>query len=363
MKKLRLMSLLPLLAIGACKSKKDISTPEIFQVITPIISDTVFNHEYVADIQAIENVEIRARVSGFLDKIHVDEGAYVKEGQPLFSISSREYQEEVLKCTALLKVAEADVKLAQLEVQNTETLVKKNIVSKTELDKNKAKLEALEAKVDEAKANLSSAQLNLSYTTVKAPFNGIINRIPNKRGSLIEEGTLLTSINNDDEVFVYFRVSEREYLEIINEEKHKGKLDVKLILANDKVYPYNGNIETVESEINKSTGNLAFRARFSNKDKILKHGASGKIIVPQKISNAMLIPQRSTFEIQENVYVYAIDERNTVKMKKINPVLRLPHVYIIDDGLSEKERFIYEGIQRVKEGNVIIPEIVKPKEL
>lgn len=363
MKKLWLSGHLALLALYACGNKKTNITEEKFPVINPIIADTTVNQEYVADIQAIENVELRARVNGFLDKIHVDEGAYVKEGQVLFSISNREYQEEVLKAGALLKVAEAEVKLAKLEAENIEILLRKNVISKTELDKAKAKLEALEAKVEEAKANLSNAQLNLSYTTVKAPFNGVINRIPNKRGSLLKEGDLLTTISNDKEMFVYFHVSEREYMDLVYKESLHHKVEVKLILANNDIYPYTGIIETVESEIDKSTGNIAFRARFSNEKKILKHGSSGKIQLPQKLAKAMLIPQKSTFEIQENIYVYVVDDKNTVKMKRIYPVMRLPHLYVIDGGLTIKDKFIYEGIQSVKEGSVVIPEMVKPNEL
>lgn len=364
MKKVLLIGIYAILVLVACGKKKAAKDKEEkYQVINPIIADTTINQEYVADIQAMENVELRARVKGFLDKIHVDEGSYVKEGQVLFSLSNREYQEAVLSSSALLKVAQADVKMAALEVQNTKLLVDKKVVSKTELEQAEAKLEACEAKVDEAKANLSNAQTNLSYTTIKAPFSGVINRIPYKRGSLIDEGVLLTTISNDKEVLVYFRVSETQYLEYLKEKKMDGDLKVNLLLANNEVYPYPGIIETIESEIDKSTGNLAFRARFPNDDKILKHGSTGKIQFPQKLTNAMLIPQKSTFEIQENVYVYVVDDNNVVKMKRVYPLLRLPHLYVIESGVDVKDRIVYEGIQRVKEGDKIIPEMVSMHDL
>jgi RND family efflux transporter MFP subunit len=362
---LLVLSIYAVVALTACSKNHSNKTngEEKFIVTNPIIADTTFNQEYVADIQAIQNVELRARVKGFLDKIYVDEGELVKEGQTLFSLTNREYEEEVLKAKALLKVAQAEVRIAELEVLNTKKLVDKNVVSKTELDLAEAKLEALEAKVDEAKANLSNAQTNLSYTIIKAPFSGVINRIPNKKGSLIDEGMLLTTISNDKEVFVYFNVSEKEYLDYMKEEATNKHDKAVLILANNEVYGYKGIVETIESEIDRSTGNLAFRARFPNDDKLLKHGSSGKILLPKILNKAMLIPQKSTFEVQENVYVYVVDENNIVHTRRIIPALRLPHLYVVESGLNVKDRIVYEGIQRIKEGDKIVPEMVSQNDL
>ncbi len=345
--------------LTACSSdKKTDKTNEKFPVTFPVVLNTTFTQDYVADIQAIQNVEIRARVKGFLDKIYVDEGAIVKEGQVLFCISNREYQEELLKAKALLKNVIADAKAAELEVRNNKILVEKNIISRTQLEMAQAKWDALLAKIDEAKSNESNATLNLSYTIIRAPFNGVINRIPNKIGSLIDEGAFLTTISNTNEVFAYFHVSEKEYLNMLRENENNQQKNLQLILADGQLYNHPGKIEIVESEIDKNTGNLAFRARFKNPDRLLKHGSSGKIQLINELANAMVIPQKATYEIQEKTYVFVVDRNNVVQSRNILIKQRLPHLFVIESGLTPDDKIIYEGIQRVKEGDKIIPEPV-----
>lgn len=345
--------------ITSCSSKEaNNDTPEKFPVIQPIIKDTVLISEYVADIQSILNTEIRAKAGGYLESIHVDEGQLVTKSQLLFTISGQQYEQELSKALALLASATADTKAAEVEVNNTHALVKRNIVSQTELDLAQAKLEALRAKIDEAKAYVASASYQLSFAQVRAPFTGYINRIPNKVGSLITEGTLLTTISNNDEMYAYFNFSEREYLDYVTSAFEPGKGEVSLLLANNKLYESKGIIETVDSEIDRQTGSLAFRARFPNPKHLLKHGSSGKILVSTALKNAMLIPQKSTFEIQENVYVYKLEADNKILMAKIEPSVRIPHFFVITAGLSEKDQFIFEGIQRVKPGQQITAERV-----
>jgi RND family efflux transporter MFP subunit len=343
------------LFIAACSSKQEDNTAkESFPVAHPILMDTVFAKEYVAEIQSIQNVELRARVKGFIETIHADEGKPVQAGQVLFTISSQEFREELLKANALFKSALAEAKVAEVELNNTKKLVEKNIVSASQLEMSEAKLEAIQAKIDEAKSGVSSAELNLSFAQVKAPFSGMINRIPNKAGSLIEEGTLLTTLSNNKEVYAYFNLSEKEYLELTQGQDGDNK-EVSLIMADNKVYPQKGIIETVESEIDKNTGTLAFRAKFPNPGQLLKHGSSGKVVVNTQLKNALLVPQKSTFEIQENLYVYVVNKDNVVQMRSIIPLLRLPLLYVIQSGLSAEDNIIYEGIQRVKEGDKITP--------
>ena len=200
---------------GACSSeKKENKSVENFQVAIPLVTDTCVVKDYVAEIQALQNVELRSRVKGYLDKVNVDEGKAVKQGQVLFVINNLEYKEELTKATAELKSAIADMKTSELELQNVKTLVDSKVVSKAEEDLAQAKYDALKAKADEAASSESAAKLNLSYTVIRAPFDGVINRIPNKAGSLIDEGTLLTSLSNTKEVYAYFNVSEEEYLEM-----------------------------------------------------------------------------------------------------------------------------------------------------
>jgi RND family efflux transporter MFP subunit len=351
-----------LLSLTACSDgNKTSETAEKFPVIHPIVTDTLYYSDYVADIHSIQNVEIRARINGYLDRIWVDEGQSVKKNQLLFSVSSQEYREELAKAKAVLKSALADQKAAEIDMLNVKNLVEKGVVSKTEFDVAQSKAEALSAKIEEAKAHEASANLKLSYTVIRAPFNGIIDRIPYKVGSLIEESHLLTTLSDDKEVFAYFNVSEQEYLDFIQSDQQANGDEVQLILANNKVHSHNGVVETVEGKIDKSTGNIAFRARFQNPKGLIKHGSSGKVRLHKEVKEALIIPQKSTFEVQDKIYVYTVDADNTVRMHSIVPKFRLSQVYIIEFGLSTDDQIVYEGIQRVKDGDKIQPELVSLK--
>lgn len=338
---------------------------EKFPVTSPISIDTTLPIDYVAEINAVQNVEIRARIKGYLDNIYIDEGKYVKQGQVLFTINNPELKENIVKATAVLKSTVTELKAAELELKNVNQLVEKNIISNTQLEMAKNKVELAKAKVEEAQANEAFARIQLTYTQVKAPFSGIVNRIPNKTGSLLEDGTLLTSIFKNDEVFAYFDVSEKEYLNYANNLKTNAEQskNVTLILANGEEHPFKGMIETTEGEIEQSTGNIAFRARFSNPEKILKHGASGKVRLLRKYKNALIIPQKATFEIQDKMYVYVIDKSNKVRIKPITTNSRMPHFYIVDSGLSPDDKIIYEGIQNIKDGMTVDPQFVEMNEI
>lgn len=339
-------------------NKKTETVVEKYPVTTPVVVDTVYAKEYIAEIQAVQNVELRARVKGFVEKIYVDEGKPVKAGQVLFTLNNKDFKADLLKVYAQQKSAKADAKVAEVELASSKTLFAKNVISKPELDVAQAKLEALRSKIEEANSAIATANLNLSYTLVKAPFSGIINRIPNKAGSLVDDGTLLTTISNNKEVFAYFNVSEKEYLDFEKQKQVRGKGTVRLLLANNEAHNYTGTIETVESEIDKSTGSLAFRARFPNPNQLLKHGSSGKILLNTPLKNAILVPQKATFEIQEKTNVYVVDNNNTVHLKSFEPRLRMGDWYVVETGLTPTDKILFEGIQTVKEGDKIIPEPV-----
>jgi membrane fusion protein (multidrug efflux system) len=262
----------------------------------------------------------------------------------------------LLKATANFKNLVAELKVAEVELKNTGTLADKKIISASELEVAVAKKEAIEARMDEARAAIAIAQLNLSYTQVKAPFTGVVNRIPFKTGSLVSEGDLLTTISNNREVFAYFNVSEKEFIGMQKLDSAQSSNRVSLLMADNELFPYQGTIETAENVIDRGTGNIAFRARFRNPENILKHGATGKILVKEEIRRAMMIPQKATFEIQDKVYVFTVDDSNVIHMRNIQPRTRLPHLYVVASGLSEGDRVIYEGIQQVKDGDRIVPD-------
>jgi RND family efflux transporter MFP subunit len=269
----------------------------------------------------------------------------------LFTISNQEHQEDVLKARANLKSVIAETKAAELDLYNTKQLVDKNVISRTELEIAASKLSALQARIEEARSHEASAALRLSFTNVRAPFDGMIDRIPNKAGSLINEGDLLTTISDNRQVFAYFNVSEREYLEYADNLKvAPARTQVELVLANNEMHPQKGIIETTESQFDKNTGTIAFRARFPNPERILKHGSSGKVRLQTRIENAIVIPQKTAFEIQDKIYVYVVDHENIARMRSFVPGRRMPHLYIVEDGLSTRDRIVYEGIQDIREG-------------
>jgi len=352
------LSAIAALFFSACHSKTNIEQQESYRVVSPIIIDTTITKEYVADISAFQNVEIRSRINGFIEHIMADEGQFVRNGQLLFTVNNLEFQQELSKTKAITKSIQSELRSAEIELENTKKLLDKNIIGKPEFDLALAKVDVLMAKLEESKANEIQVSLNIGYTKIYAPFDGIINRIPNKKGSLVEDGTFLTSISNNKEVFAYFNVSEKDYLDYSLSKGADKSRDVTLVLANGSLYNNPGKIETIESEFDRSTGNIAFRAKFPNPDNLLKHGASGKVLVKTKLKNAMLIPQKSTFEVQENIYVFVVGSDNKVVQRKVVPIARLQHLYAIEHRLSINERIIFEGIQNVKSGDLILPKTV-----
>jgi RND family efflux transporter MFP subunit len=356
--KILTISFLAAILLTACTSGKneESNAPVKFKVINPLVKDTVYTTDYVAEINAVQNVEIRARVNGFIDGVNVDEGQTVKKGQILFTISNKQFQQDVLKAEAATKSAIAELRASEIELKGAKELLEKDFISKSEYDLTLARMETLMAKWEEAKSEEAMALLNLSYAQVKAPFDGIINRIPNKTGSLVEEGTLLTTISNNNEMFAYFNVSERDYLDYTLSVKEGESKEVALVLANGATFNQTGVIETTESEFDKGTGTIAFRAKFPNPERILKHGSSGKIQLKKFVKDALLVPQKSTFDQQEYMCVFVINDDSIVQVRKIVPLVRLPQLLIIGQGLSQNDRIIYEGVQLVKEGDKISPD-------
>ncbi|MBT2558366.1 efflux RND transporter periplasmic adaptor subunit [Hymenobacter sp. ISL-91] len=343
--------------------KKD-TLPEI--LVTALNArDTVLTHAYVADIQAVRNVEIRGRVEGFLEEIYVDEGQTVRRGQPLFRLNDTEYRSRVSQAKAALGSARADARVAQLEVERVQLLVSKNIISKTELDVARAKLNAAQAAVQQQLSAQAQASLDLSYTLVKAPFDGVINRIPLKKGSVIEDGTLLTSLSDARDIFAYFNVSEAEYLEYVKtrrQDSARATNVATLILADGSTYPVQGKVETVESQFAPNTGSIAFRARFENPKFLLRHGATGKVLLTNTVKDAVLVPQKSVFEVQDKNYVYLLGKGGKVSQQAFEPEARLSDFYVVKSGLQPGDKVVYEGIQELRDGAVIKPRLITMKQ-
>ncbi|MGO4773671.1 efflux RND transporter periplasmic adaptor subunit [Flavobacterium sp. W22_SRS_FK3] len=342
--------LIALMCLTSCTSKKEEKEEEEkFTVTNPVKIDTSFTKEYVSQIRSVRNIEIRAQEKGFLQNIFVDEGQFVKKGQILFKIMPNMYQAELLK-------AQAEQKSAEIEVQNAKLLADKNIVSKNELSVAQAKLQS-------AKAEVALAKLHLSFTEIRAPFDGTIDRIPLKLGSLIDEGELLTSLSDNSQMFAYFNVSEPEYLQYETDVKDRAETKVNLLLANGESFKYKGNVEVIESEFDNETGNIAFRARFANSEKLLRNGETGKVQMLVPLKNAIVIPQKATYEIQDKKYVFVVDKNNHVTSKEITITGEIPDLYVVSSGLSENDKILLEGVQKVKEDDKINSEYIAPQKV
>ncbi len=338
----------------SCTYKKEPETVDTHKVIYPVVEDVAYSSKYVAQIQSVGYVEIRSKIRGYIEKIYVDEGQPVKQGQLLFALSFTVFEKELQKANAAYKSAVADLKVAEVELANVTVLVEKNIVSKSELHVIQAKVDALKADVEEAVANQEQVALHLSFSQIKAPYGGFINRIPKKVGSLIAEGDMLTSLSDNREVFAYFHLSEIDYLNYLAAGEQETNV-VSFELANHVLYGHEGRIEMIESELDDATGNIALRARFPNPDGLLKQGANGKVIVNKTLKNALVIPQKSTFEIQDKLYVYVVNQENVLEQRNIVYKMRLPNFYVVESGLSKDEQILLEGVENVRNGDKVHP--------
>ncbi len=336
------------LLFTGCQSKKEEKREGIKYLVTsPIKRDTSITKDYVCQIHSIRNIEVRALEKGYLQSISVDEGQFVKKGQRMFQIMPNVYQADLQK-------ANAEARVAEIELQNTQLLADGKVVSQNELAMAQANLE-------KAKAEVSLAQTHLGFTDIRAPFDGIMDHLHVREGSLLDEGELLTSLSDNSQMWVYFNVPEAEYLDYIMSAKKDTKQEVSLLMANNKRFPEKGIVETIEGEFNSETGNIAFRATFTNDQRILRHGETGSILMEIPHTNALIIPQKATFEILSKKYVFVIDDNGVVRQREITVAAELANIFIIGKGLSEKDRILLEGIQMVKDSETIETEFVEPK--
>ena len=328
-----------MLMATSCKSTKEKSIATVYTVTSPEITSTFIAKDYVANIQSEKNIEIRAQKGGVLQDIYVDEGQTVHAGQPLFRIATVGAQEELEK-------SKAETEQASIDLQNTSTLASNNIVSKNARKMANAKLNA-------AMADYRLARLHSHLSLVKAPFSGIIGRIPNKKGSMIQEGDLLSTLSDNSNVYVYFNVSEPEYLDFRLHASERTKLPLTLILANGTNFSSQGHFQNVEGEFDKSTGNIAFRAKFFNTDHLLRNGETGTVRMNIPVRNAIIIPQQATYEVQDQKYVFVVDTRGYVHARPIKVVFEKQDVFVISEGLSQNDKFLIDGVDKVNDGDRI----------
>jgi membrane fusion protein (multidrug efflux system) len=325
---------------SAChKEKHHQKEAPTFLVAEVVKKDTTIFKEYVCQIRSIQHIELRALEKGYLQRVFVDEGKPVRKGQLLFQVMPTVYEAEAQK-------ALAEAKFAEIELSNSQNLADKNIISANELALAKAKY-------DKAKAELALARTHLGFTEIRAPFDGIVGRFLVRLGSLLDEGELLTTLSDNSKMWVYFNVPEAEYLDFALQKKNNQLDSVQLVLANNRAYPLQGFVETIEADFNNETGNIAFRATFLNPNALLRHGETGNILMPIKLQDALLIPQKATFEVLEKKFVYVLDKDNIARAREIRVAQEMPHAFAIASGLQKGDKILIEGLRKVKDGQPV----------
>lgn len=368
MKNLIITSFILALVLSSCADKNQAPTappPPVLPVLAITSANTTTDAEYPAAIQGTVDVEIRPQVSGNLDRIFVDEGAYVSKGQTLFKINERPFREQLNNALASLHAAEAALINANLEVDKLTPLVQNKVVSDYQLKTAKASQKIAAANIEQAKAMVGSAKINLGYTNVTAPVSGYIGRLPKKQGSLVSAADVepLTTLSDVHEVFAYFSLGETDFINF--KEQYKGnslgdkikKLPpVTLILADNNAYPQTGKIDMVDGQFDKTTGAITIRATFPNANGTLRSGNTGKIRLGLQHDNAILVPQSATIEMQDKVFVFTVGKDNKVTKMPITVVGKSGTNYLIKEGVKTGDQIVLSGIDKLQDGQAIQPE-------
>ena len=336
---------------GQQQQNQQAAAPSL-EVITVKASDSELNHNYPATIKGKTDIDIRPQVSGFITKVHVDEGQRVHKGQVLFTIDQVQFQAAVDNAQAAVNSARTAVSTAELTEANKRKLLDKNIISESQWAAAVDNLNMAKAQVGAAQANLASAQKNLSYTVVKAPADGVVGSIPNREGSLASpSGAPLTTISDISQVYAYFSLNEKDLLKMTGtgaktlDQALAEMPDVQLRLANGDLYPVGGRVATVSGVIDNATGAASVRALFDNTNGMLRSGSTGQVVIPLRTENAIVIPQKATYEQQDRRFVYLVNDSNITVSQPIEVLdINDGQTFVVTSGLKVGERMVVEGV-------------------
>lgn len=336
-----------LFILCACQPKKEKQIEPVYTATTPMIENVSLPHSYVANISSEKNIEIRSQQTGILQNVYVSEGQFVKAGQALFRIAIVGADEEIAKAKAIKEQASIDL-------QNVAKLTDNKVLS------NNARRMAT-AKLKGAEADYQLAVLRKRLSIIRAPFSGVLGQIPNKIGSLIEPSDLLTTLSDNKKVFVYFNISETDYLNSHLHPDQYSQIPLQLVLANGDLFPANGKILNIGGQFDSSTGTISMRAIFDNPNNLLRNGEMGTIKLFVKKKNAMLIPQEAVYEQQDRKYVFVVDKNNIVHQRAIKIEAEVTGVYVISSGLKATDRYLLDGIQKVNDGDKVQLSMISPQ--
>ena len=366
-----LLILTGLITLESCRNQEAGATNAAASMPAPAlpvirISNRPFTtfREYTASLEGSNDIEIRPQVGGYIEKIFVDEGAFVKKGQPLFKINDQPYQEALNNANASLAVAKANQASAEINVNKLEPLVANNVISPIQLKTAKAAYDAATAYVSQAEAQVGNAKINIGYALIKAPVDGLIGRIRFKIGSLVGQSSSdpLTNISEVKDVRAYFSVSETAFLRFKDEypgktieDKIKNLPPVELILSDNSVYPIKGKVEIVAGQFVTGTGAIPFRASFPNPNGALRSGSTGRVRISISLPAGLVVPQESTFELQDKVFVFLLGDSNKVQSASVQIAGRSGNYYLVENGIKAGDRIVYSGVDKLSDGTRIAP--------
>lgn len=353
--------------LSSCGGKQQVmqaGAPEI-GTVTVALSNSDVESTYPATIKGKTDIAIRPQVTGFITKVHVDEGQEVKRGQVLFTLDQVQFNAAVDQAKAAVNSAQTAVNTAQLTADNKRKLFEKNIISEYEWQLADNNLQTAKAALAQAQAGLVNAQKNLAYTVVTAPSDGVVGTIPNREGSLASPSSAqpLTTISDNSQVYAYFSLTEKDLLEMSDggQRSIKSAIDsmpqVQLRLADGSLYPLPGKVATVSGVIDNSTGAASVRALFDNPSGLLRSGSTGQIVIPENQTDVIVIPQKATFELQDRRFVYVVNDSNQVVS---TPIIVEANTdgknFVVTSGLSAGQRIAVEGVgTRLRDGMTITP--------
>lgn len=355
------------LLLASCGNKQGqtaqgAGAPPQIAVVTVEPGNADFQSSYPATVKGKTDIDIRPQVSGFITKVHVDEGQKVHKGQVLFTIDQVQFQAAVDQAQANVNSAKSAVSTAEITEKNKRMLLDKNIISETEWQMAANQLAQAKAALAQAEAALVTARKNLAYTTVTAPSDGVVGTIPNREGSLASPSSVqpLTTISDNSKVYAYFSLTEKDLLGLTDggKENIEAQIDafpaVKLQLADGSMYPLEGKVATVSGVIDNSTGAASVRALFDNPSGMLRSGNTGQIIVPRHNEGVLVIPQKATYEVQDLRYVYTLNDSNMAVSTQITvDPYNDGKNFVVTSGLNPGDRVVVEGV-----GTVVRPGIV-----
>ena len=335
--------------------KEEASQPIV--LTTPMVMSVPTTQAYVCRMQSRRHIEIRALNEGYLQEITTQEGQAVRTGESLYELLPVLYRTK-------LEAEKAELRLTEINLQNTQQLAGRGFVSPPELARATAER-------DKAKANVDRATAEAGFTSITAPFDGIVGRQLMQQGSLIEVGDTLTTLSDNAVMWVYFNVPEADYLRFkslrgATDASSPRKLDlsgstIQIRLANGQIFDKNAATTlTIESEFNRETGNIEFRADFPNTEGLLRHSETGTLLIKQTLSGAVVIPQRATFEVLDRQYFFVVDKDGVAHQREITIARELEDIYVIKGGLKAGEQFVLEGVRQVRDGQTLKRTEVRP---